>query len=135
MPHSTRRKVSLRATLLNMDLKIESLAGSRAGVRLLRLTGPFTLPGIFEFQSIVRGLDQPVVIVDLTAVPFMDSAALGAVMFLHASSQRKQHKYALAGANERLNTLFKVGGIDEILVTFPTVEEAEAKLLGQAASS
>ena len=118
-----------------MDLKIESLPGSRAGVRLLRLTGPFTLPGIFEFLSIVRGLDDPLVIVDLTAVPFMDSAALGAVMFLHASSQRKQHKYALVGASERLHTLFKVGGVDEILVTLPTVEEAEAKLLGQAASS
>ena len=112
-----------------MDLKIESLAGSRDGVRLLRLTGPFTLPAIFEFQSVVRGLNDPVAIVDLTAVPYMDSAALGAVMFLHASSLRKHHQYALVGASERLRTLFKVGGVDEILVTFPTVEEAEAKLL------
>ena len=56
-------------------------------------------------------------------------------MFLHASSQRKQHKYALVGASERLHALFKVGGVDEILVTLPTVEEAEAKLLAQAASS
>jgi len=112
-----------------MDLKIESLAGSRDGVRLLRLTGPFTLPGIFEFQSLVRSLNDPVVIVDLTAVPYMDSAALGAVMFLHASSMRKQHQYALVGASERLRTLFKVGGVDEILVTFPSIEEAEAKLV------
>ncbi|HTS50401.1 MAG TPA: STAS domain-containing protein [Bryobacteraceae bacterium] len=112
-----------------MDLKIESLAGSRDGVRLLRLTGPFTLPGIFEFQSLVRSLNDPVVIVDLTAVPFMDSAALGAVIFLHASSLRKQHQYALVGASERLHTLFKVGGVDEILVTLPTIEEAEAKLV------
>ena len=117
-----------------MDLKIESLAGSRGGVRVLRLTGPFTLPGIFEFQSIVRSLNDPVVIVDLTEVPFMDSAALGAIMFLHASTQRKQHQYALAGVNERLRTLFKVGGVEEILVTFPTVEEAEAKLVAKAAS-
>jgi anti-sigma B factor antagonist len=118
-----------------MDLKIESVAVSREGVRLLRLTGPFTLPGIFEFQSIVRGLNDPVVIVDLSAVPFMDSAALGAVMFLHASSQRKQHKYALAGANDRLHTLFKVSGVDEILVAYATVEEAEAQLVGKGPSS
>ncbi len=117
-----------RDTLQNMDLKIESLPGTRSGVRLLRLTGPFTLPGIFEFQSIVRALNDPVVIVDLTGVPFMDSAALGAVMFLHASSLRRQHRYALAGASDRLHTLFKVGGVDEILVTYPTVEEAEAGL-------
>lgn len=117
-----------------MDLKIESLPGSRDGVRLLRLTGPFTLPSIFEFQSIVRSLNEPIVIVDLAAVPYMDSAALGAVMFLHASTLRKQHKYALTGAAERIHTLFKVGGVDEILVTYPTVEEAEAQLQAQAAS-
>ncbi len=75
-----------------MDLKIESLAGSREGVRLLRLTGPFTLPGIFEFQSLVRSLTEPVIIVDLTGVPFMDSAALGghhvpACLFASAASR------------------------------------------------
>ena len=104
-------------------------------MRLLRLTGPFTLPGIFEFQSIVKSVDDPLVIVDLAGVPFMDSAALGAVMFLHASSLRRHHQYALTGASERLHTLFKVGGVDEILVTYPTVEEAEAKLVGNAASN
>ena len=118
-----------------MDLKIESLTGSRAGVRLLRLTGPFTLPGIFEFQSLVRGIEDPVVIVDLSAVPFMDSAALGAVMFLHASSQRRRHQYALAGASERIHTLFKVSGVDDILTTYPTVQEAESTLSAQAASN
>jgi anti-anti-sigma factor len=118
-----------------MDLKIESLSGSRDGVRLLRLTGPFTLPGIFEFQSIVRSLIDPVTIVDLTNVPFMDSAALGAVMFLHASSLRKKHRYALVGASERLHTLFKVSGVNEILVTYPTLAAADAGLADQAQSA
>jgi anti-sigma B factor antagonist len=118
-----------------MDLKIESTAGPREGVRLLRLTGPFTLPGIFEFQSLVRSLTDAVVIVDLTGVPFMDSAALGAVMFLHASSLRQHRKYALVGPSERLRTLFQVGGVDEILVTHPTIQEAETALLGTGAAT
>jgi anti-sigma B factor antagonist len=118
-----------------MDLKIESLPDSREGVRIFRLTGPFTLPGIFEFQSLVRNSDDPVIIVDLTAVPFMDSAALGAIMYLHASRARRKDDYALVGVNERLHTMFQVGGVDEILVTYPTVAEAEAALRGKAASS
>jgi anti-anti-sigma factor len=118
-----------------MDLQIESIPGPREGVRLLQLKGPFTLPGIFEFQSLVRSLNDPVIIVDLTDVPFMDSAALGAVMYLHASSARRKHQYALAGATERLRTMFQVGGVDDILVTYPSVEAAEAGLLGKAASS
>jgi len=118
-----------------MDLNIESAAGSRDGFRVLRLTGPFTLPGIFEFQSLVRSLTEPVVIVDLTGVPFMDSAALGAVMFLHASALRQHRQYALVGASERLRALFHVGGVDEILVTYPTLQEAEAALSGNGAST
>jgi anti-anti-sigma factor len=117
-----------------MDLKIESTAGSRAGVRLLRLTGPFTLPAIFEFQSIVRGLTDPVTIVDLEQVPFMDSAALGAIMFMHASLMRKQLQYAVVGARERLRHMFKVAGVDEILVTYATAGEAENGLLGETAA-
>jgi len=118
-----------------MDLQIVSTPGSREGVHLLRLKGPFTLPGIFEFQSLVRSLNDPVVIVDLSEVPFMDSAALGAVMFLHASSARRKHEYALVGADERLRTMFKVGGVDEILVTYPTVSDAEIALAAKAASA
>ncbi len=109
-------------------LKIESTPGARAGVRLLRLTGPFVLQGVFEFQSVTRAVEDPVTIVDLTDVPFMDSAALGAVMGLHVSCQRQQRKYGLVGASARLRTLFDVAGVAPILTTFRTVDEAEEKL-------
>jgi anti-anti-sigma factor len=121
--------------LAGMDeLKIESIHGTRNGVRILRLTGPFVLQGVFEFQSIVRAGNDPVTIVDLTDVPFMDSAALGAVMGLHVSCQRQQRKYGLVGASGRLRTLFEVAGVAAILVTFRTVEEAEEKLTASAAA-
>jgi anti-anti-sigma factor len=116
------------------ELKIESISGTRDGVRILRLSGPFVLQGVFEFQSIVRAASDPVTIVDLTDVPFMDSAALGAVMGLHVSCQRQKRKYGLVGASSRLRTLFEVAGVASILVTFRTVEEAEEKLTASAAA-
>ena len=117
------------------ELKIDSTLGTRDGVRILRLSGPFVLQGVFEFQSIARAGHDPVTIVDLTDVPFMDSAALGAVMGLHVSCQRQQRKYGLVGASERLRTLFDVAGVAAILVTFKSVEEAEEKLTVGAAAS
>ncbi len=114
-------------------LKINSTPGTREGVRVLRLMGPFVLQGVFEFQSTVRTGDDPVTIVDLTDVPFMDSAALGAVMGLHVSCQRQQRKYGLVGASSRLRTLFEVAGVAPILATFHSLEEAEQKLTGSAA--
>ena len=129
----SRRVTVLCCTLASMDeLKIESNSGTRDGVRILRLVGPFVLQGVFEFQSIARASNDPVTIVDLTEVPFMDSAALGAVMGLHVSCQRQQRKYGLVGATSRLRTLFEVAGVAAILVTFRSLEEAEEKLTAGA---
>jgi anti-sigma B factor antagonist len=114
------------------ELKIESIPGSQESIRIIRLTGPFVLQGVFEFQSVTRAGSDPVTIVDLTAVPFMDSAALGAVMGLHVSCQRQQRKYGLVGASSRLRTLFEVAGVAGILSTFRTIEEAEEKLTSSA---
>ncbi len=110
------------------ELMIETAAGKYEGERIVNLSGPFVLQGVFEFQSLVRASSDPVTIVDLTHVPFMDSAALGAVMGLHASAQRQGRKYALVGASERLRTLFEVAGVAKILVTYPNLAEAEQKL-------
>jgi anti-sigma B factor antagonist len=121
--------------LASMDeLKIESIPGTREGVRIIRLNGPFVLQGMFEFQSVARSGHEPVTIIDLTDVPFMDSAALGAVMGLHVSCQRQQRKYGLVGASGRLRTLFEVAGVAAILVNFRTIEEAEEKLTASAAA-
>ena len=127
----TRTVVHLR----QMDeLKIESLPGTREGVRIIRLDGPFVLQGVFEFQAIARAGHDAVTIIDLTDVPFMDSAALGAVMGLHVSCQRQKRKYGLVGASERLQTLFQVAGVAAILVNFRTVQDAEEKLTANAAA-
>ena len=117
------------------EFKIESTLGSREGTRILRLSGPFTLQGLFEFQSLVRGLSDPILIVDLTDVPYMDSASLGALMSIHTTSQRHHRQYGLVGASERLRTLFHVAGVDGILVTFPTLDEALEKLSSKAATN
>jgi anti-anti-sigma factor len=116
-------------------LKIESTPGTKDGVRILRLSGGFVLQAVNEFQTAVRAGNDAVTIVDLTEVAFMDSAALGAVMGLHVSSEKNRRKYALVGASVRLRTLFDVARVAGILVTFRTVEEAEAKLTADAGAA
>ena len=110
-------------------------SGVRNGIRILRLSGPFTLQGIFEFQSIVLNENDPVNIIDLTAVPFMDSTSLGEIVRQHTSSRRHQRQYALVGASERLRTIFKIAGVDQILIMYPTLEEAQRELASNDASN
>ena len=108
--------------------------GRIEGERILKLTGPFTLSTLFEFQDAMRVNHPPVIIVDLSDVPYMDSAALGSVMGLHVSCHQHNRRYALVGASERLQTVFRVSGVNSILVTYPSLAEAEAALGGKAAS-
>ena len=115
------------------QLKIESTHDEN-GFRIIRLSGPFTLEGIFDFQNLYRSADDPVTLIDLTDVPYMDSAATGAVITVHVSSQRHQRQYALIGVSDRLRTLFNVVGVEGLLTMCPTMEEARKKFGSKTAA-
>ncbi len=115
-------------------LRIDVAPGSAEGVRVLRLTGPFTLATIFEFQDIVRRDPSPITIIDLNEVPYMDSAALGSLIGIHVSCQRDGRKYALVGVQPRLESLLRMCHVDDFLVIHPTQAAAEVSLANQVAS-
>jgi anti-sigma B factor antagonist len=108
------------------QLNIETIPGTQPGVRILKLTGPFTLATVFDFQTVVREESSPVTIIDLSGVPYMDSAALGSILGFHVSCQREGTKYGLVGVSDRLKTLFRVAGVDGMLSSYGTAEEATA---------
>jgi anti-sigma B factor antagonist len=114
------------------QLTIESLPGRQEGSRILKLTGPFTMNSVFDFQAILRQHPAPVTIIDLSDVPYMDSAALGSILGFHASCQRERRRYACVCVADRIKTLFKVSGVDRLIVTHPTVPEAEDALTNAA---
>lgn len=109
--------------------------GSLAGERILTLTGPFTLAAVFDFQDSIRKDHAPITIVDLTGVPYMDSAALGSLLGLHVSCQKDQRHYALIGVSDRLRTLFRVAGVNGIINTFGSLADAEAGMRGNPATA
>jgi len=110
------------------EIQIEVAAGGNPNVRILRLTGPFTITTMFDFQDIVRQGESAVTIIDLSGVPYMDSAALGALLGFHVSCQRQRHRYALTGASFRIRTLLEVAGVDSFLVRYDTPEQAQEHL-------
>src|ERR1700722_15111638 len=107
--------------------------GSLEGERILKLAGPFTLSTVFDFQDAIRTNRAPMVIVDLSDVPYMDSAALGSLMGLHVWCQQHGRHYSLIGGRERLGRVFRVSGVNSILVTHNSLAEAETAFNGKAA--
>jgi anti-anti-sigma factor len=110
------------------DVKIEILAGNRADVRIIKLSGALTIHNFFEFQDLSRQKLPGILIVDLTGVAYIDSAALGCLIGIHLSREKSGQKYAFVGANERAKSLFQMCGVDQLFVSYSSIGEAEAAL-------
>ena len=103
--------------------------------RVLALEGPLTLNTLFEFQDLVRTIHSPRLIIDLAGVPYMDSAGLGSVLGAFASCERHGRQFAVANVCPRIVTLLRVAHVDTILPRYDSVEAAQAKWGGKAASA
>lgn len=111
-----------------MDFTIRRPHSRYKGQRIFVLEGPLTRSTVNEFEDIVRAEKSPVVIVDLGAVPYVDSDGLGALIKAHISCAKAGRCLALACVPSRLQTLLKVTGVEQIVSAFATVKEAQARL-------
>ncbi|GGA56259.1 putative anti-sigma factor antagonist [Edaphobacter acidisoli] len=112
--------------MADKELTFSCTQGAREDVVILRLSGPFTLNNMFPLQAEMRTLKPPCLIMDLTDVPYMDSAGMGVIMNYHVAAQDAGHKFFLVGINERLRALIEMTRVDRVLNIRDSVETAEA---------
>jgi anti-anti-sigma factor len=109
----------------DQPLQIEEIAGSREGIRILRLSGPLSLANVFGFQSKLRADTSRALILDFTAVPLADSAGIGALVGAHVSRQKDNRTLGLVGVNQRIHQALEVTRVESFFKFFETVAEAE----------
>jgi len=109
-------------------LRVEECAGRRDGQRVLRCIGPLTIHTLFAFQSAVREETGASLIIDMSEVPYIDSAGLGSLVQAYVSYQKAGRPLAFAGANERARTLLKMTNLEQFLPMFASRAEAEQAL-------
>lgn len=108
-------------------LTIEHKEGSAPGTRILILSGPVTLRNLFDLQPELRGGVLPKVsILDLSGVPYMDSAGMGAIINHYVHCQGHGSKFIAVGVSPRVHELFKMTKVDSIIPQAETIEAAEA---------
>jgi anti-sigma B factor antagonist len=107
-------------------LEIERIDGP-AGTSILRLHGPLLLGNFFSFQSMVRSDDAKLLIVDMSDVPYIDSAGIGCLVGAHVSRENAGRKLIVAGAGERLVNALKVTRVEQLFTFAPDVEHAKAQ--------
>ncbi|HET7209726.1 MAG TPA: STAS domain-containing protein [Terriglobales bacterium] len=91
---------------------------------VLRLRGPLTTENLPPFQNAVRREDSPTLFLDLTDVPYMDSAGLGSLVSAYTSLQKLGRRVILTGVNERVAKLFEITRVEQLFLMFPDLHAA-----------
>lgn len=97
------------------------------GATVLRIHGPLLLGNFFPLQNMVRADSAPLLILDVSDMPYIDSAGIGCLVGAHVSRENSGRKLILVGANERLQTSLKVTKVDQLFTISSTVADALGK--------
>jgi anti-anti-sigma factor len=100
---------------------------------VLMLRGPLTAAHAPVFQNAMRR-EEPAhtVILDLSEVPYIDSAGLGLLVTAYVSRQKSGRRMVLSGINPRVQKLFEITRVASLFLIFSSPEEAIAALMGAA---
>jgi anti-sigma B factor antagonist len=109
----------------NDDLGV-SLTHTSGAAAVVTLTGElnlFTSGGLSTATQAAAG-DHAHVILDLAAVPFCDSSGLNALIILYRKLNGAGGSLSLAAVPERLMRLLHTTGVQRLIPTHPTVDQA-----------
>ena len=107
------------------SLHIDDIASPQQEQRILRLSGPVVINNLFEFQSRIRLNAARRLIIDMAAVPYIDSAGIGALVGAYVTHQKDGRSLALVGVNNRVRAALQVTKVESFFNFFETVPQAE----------
>ncbi len=96
---------------------------------VVAVNGEIDLSCSSEFQEELLALlkDKPArIVVDLSAVPHMDSSGIASLVKLLGRSRKASVPVRLAGLQKRVQSLFEITRLDRVFEIFPGVKEALA---------
>jgi len=109
-------------------LHIEDAADMLEGQRVLRLSGPILISNFFPFQALVRANTSRSLILDLTQVPYIDSAGLGALVGAYVNHQKDGRSLALVGVAERVRNIMRATRVEQFFQFYDTPQTAQGAL-------
>ena len=102
---------------------------------IFRLSGPFTARDMYgslspsalrnTFESEMEGEKHTLHILDLTEVPYIDSAGLGMIVTHHVRCQAKGVRLVAVGVGSRVLQLLEMTKTDKLFPRAATVDEAD----------
>ncbi len=95
--------------------------GSSADRHIYALHGPLTLQNLFAAQEALLSTAS-VLILDMTDVPYVDSAGVGALVQTFVKRKKLGQRLVVVAPNETVKKLFKLTSVDNLLEVAPSLE-------------
>jgi anti-sigma B factor antagonist len=121
LAYAIRKTVLKSGAMPSEPLTIERLIRATGGEGVLRLTGPLTMDNLPDFQNAVRRERAPTMILDLSGVPYIDSAGLGSLIAAYTSGHKNGQRWVLTGVNERIMKVMQITHVEHLFLMFPSV--------------
>jgi len=111
-----------------LEIKVES-SDEGEGYHVCRLAGEVDAYTVGEFREALAGIDDVRwLIIDLSEVPFMDSAGLGALIGGIRRVREAEGDVAVISTTASLNRLLHTTGFDRIVPVTESLDDALAAL-------
>jgi anti-sigma B factor antagonist len=99
-----------------------------SGVQVLALSGTMTMGNqLQKFEWLVEELSkgpEKRIVVDMSKITYLDSSAIGVLVGSHGLVRNAGGQFRLAGLSDRVVAIFKMTGLEGVLQSSPTRDEA-----------
>jgi len=109
-------------------LDLETLPQSDAKRKVTLLNGKLTLETVHHFLQAMRAEPAPHLLLDMSGVPFLDSAGVGALVQIYVHRRNSGKSFAIAGLTQQGHAVMQVAGLTKLLPIHKSVEEALTRL-------
>lgn len=112
-----------------VELSVSGQSG--AGVPVVAVSGEvdvYSAPALMDSLTKLLRSGASSVVVDLSAVAFLDSTGLGALVEARAATTESGGSLPLVCSQERILKLFTITGLDGVFSIHPTLDEAVQSL-------
>jgi anti-sigma B factor antagonist len=110
-----------------MDTNLEfTELPSDSDTAILRLKGPLVIQNVFEFQSSIRAIRTPKLVLEMTEVPYIDSSAVGVLVGAHVNRDKEGRSLLLVGVNDRVRNILKVTNVEQFFKFSDSLAEGSA---------
>ena len=121
--------------LMNAEpLTVDQFPGEADGHHVICPKGPVTLDNLAILRVALQFDTGNTTILDLTSVPYIDSAGLGLLMGAYVSRRKAGRMLVLTGVNRRVLSLLQITGVEPLLLIFPDLDCAIQALSTRASA-